>query len=328
MSTFSLPRRIWRAVYPTLLYIGTHYFALFCIMIAYAVYIGPSLGEAVDANTVSAAVKRFLSENPLLILLLGTAVAFVIFLAMWRKTRYNYKRFLGGKFSVVTAALAVLLTAACGLLLTSLLGLTGANRTFLEYGDVSELISGENVWMRLLALAAFVLIAPAAEELCFRGITFNRIAGGRKQKLTEAERLRERMRRAVGTRLTESETFEGARAADAEPITAKWLWIAIGLQALLFSVAYGVAHMNVLQGVYALLFGVLMGVLYSRFRSILYPLLGHIVFNLVGVLTGDLFVNSNGLALPLFIVSIVVAAGSLFLLIKLSAKQAAAVTAK
>jgi membrane protease YdiL (CAAX protease family) len=57
------------------------------------------------------------------------------------------------------------------------------------------------------------------------------------------------------------------------------LWIALIIQATLF----GIVHFNWLQSFYAFVLGVIFGVVYARFRSIWYPIVMHIAFNLCGV---------------------------------------------
>ena len=64
---------------------------------------------------------------------------------------------------------------------------------------------------------------------------------------------------------------------------AAGFWIANILQAFLF----GAMHLNPLQGIYAFALGLLFGLVFEKSRNILITIVLHILFNAVGVLSGD-----------------------------------------
>lgn len=93
----------------------------------------------------------------------------------------------------------------------------------------------------LLPTIAAVLIAPFGEELIFRGVTF----------------------------------YYAKKAVSDMPDRRKAFWIANCIQAL----AFGVFHMNLVQGTYAFVMGLALGWLAHRFGTILPAMLGHMLIN-------------------------------------------------
>ena len=88
-------------------------------------------------------------------------------------------------------------------------------------------------------------------------------------------------------------------------------WWAIVVSAAIF----GIVHGNPIQFIYATALGILLGWIYTKFNSILIPMLCHLVFNLTSQLSGYLDTESElvatilglvvYLSIPIFIFSIV-----------------------
>ncbi|MBQ9141445.1 MAG: CPBP family intramembrane metalloprotease [Lachnospiraceae bacterium] len=93
----------------------------------------------------------------------------------------------------------------------------------------------------LLPTIAAVLIAPFGEEFIFRGVTFY---------------------------------YAGKAVSDLQD-RRKAFWIANCIQAL----AFGIFHMNLVQGTYAFIMGLALGYLAHRFGTILPAMLGHMIIN-------------------------------------------------
>jgi membrane protease YdiL (CAAX protease family) len=89
------------------------------------------------------------------------------------------------------------------------------------------------------------------------------------------------------------------------------LSLALIIQALLF----GIAHLNLIQGLYAFLLGLLMGIALIRSRSLILPVAIHLGMNLSGVIISELqnLINDNGV-LILRITSYVLAAAYIVVL--------------
>lgn len=77
--------------------------------------------------------------------------------------------------------------------------------------------------------------------------------------------------------IAEELTFRGLTLHFTQKCTKRF-WIANTLQAL----AFGVFHMNLIQGAYAFLLGLVMGFLYQRYQSLYVTIIFHIFFNFLG----------------------------------------------
>jgi membrane protease YdiL (CAAX protease family) len=241
MPKYSLPRRIWRAIYPALLYFASSgivaFFAGIIISAKMMARQDPSV-IAVDTDALAQEMQNSITANAMLFALIGYLLALVMFLPMWRKTRKRYRRFGGGGFNIGTAALTLGLSVGLYFLISGVFALTDITRFFPSYQMIEDALTGDNLPVRIIAVGLF---APVVEELCFRGVTLNRLSN-------------------------------------------KKIWLAVLIQAALF----GIIHFNLLQGIYAVILGVVFGYIYVRFKSLWYPVIAHISFNMIGQLMSAL----------------------------------------
>jgi membrane protease YdiL (CAAX protease family) len=240
---YSIPRRIWRAVYPSLIYIGVSFAVAFIVGVGYSVYFFASgnadiTAPAEAAEAMTEWMTAFMNSYAMPIQLATVIVASVIFIPMWNKTRKTYARFTGGKTEPGTALIVAGLGAGLYFIISMLIAMTGIYEYFPSYEIVEDVLASGSVPLRIAAIA---LAGPVAEELCFRGITFGRLSGMR-------------------------------------------VWLAVIVQAALF----GFVHLNPLQGIYAFVLGAIFGFVYARLRSLWYPIIMHVMFNLCGVLLPEL----------------------------------------
>jgi membrane protease YdiL (CAAX protease family) len=241
MSQYSLPRRIWRAIYPALLYFASSGIVAFFagIIMSVKMMAGQELSViAIDTAALAQEIQNSIMANTMLFALIGYLLSFVIFLPMWRKTRKRYRRFGGGGLNIGAAALTLGLSVGLHFLISGVLTLTDITRFFPSYQIVEDMITADNLPMRITAVG---FAAPVVEELCFRGVTLNRLSNNK-------------------------------------------IWLAVLIQAALF----GMIHFNLLQGIYAVILGVVFGCIYVRFKSLWYPVIAHISFNMIGQLLSAL----------------------------------------
>ena len=80
-----------------------------------------------------------------------------------------------------------------------------------------------------------------------------------------------------------------------------WLpvWAAVLIQAALF----GIAHMNLFQGLYAFIAGIMLALLYVKYRSLTLAIIGHMAFNLASVLLGE-FLEEDAVLAALLVVAV------------------------
>lgn len=79
--------------------------------------------------------------------------------------------------------------------------------------------------------------------------------------------------------IAEELVFRGVTFFYARRATGRF-WLANTIQAL----AFGIMHMNLVQGIYAFFIGLVLGWIYERFHSLYASILVHILFNLLGTL--------------------------------------------
>ena len=77
--------------------------------------------------------------------------------------------------------------------------------------------------------------------------------------------------------ISEEIIFRGITFKLARKFSAKF-WVANTIQAL----AFGIAHMNLIQGTYAFVMGLILGVVYKKFHSLIATMIAHLAFNFAG----------------------------------------------
>lgn len=176
MKEFSLPRRIWRAIYPALLYLLIANGISVIIMFVYAVVYITSADSILNVDMAVQASATFLLENALTISLAGYIATLAVFIPVWLKTRVRYPRWNGGKFSVPAALCSAGTAIGINMLLSIIITVSGVTELFDSYDGVIDLVTGGSLTLQIIAVG---LVAPLAEELCFRGVTLSRMSGAK-----------------------------------------------------------------------------------------------------------------------------------------------------
>jgi len=229
---FSRPRRFWRIIYPTLLILAISVMVVICYGVAICII------AAINGETSFEVILDYMNSqvinNAMWVQLVTGILSLIVFIPLWLKTRKLYKRYSGGKVEPVTALLAAGAGVGANILLVVVFTLTDIIRYFPSYEGIAEILHSGSFLVRILTIA---VTAPLLEEICFRGVTLNRMENMNK-------------------------------------------WHAI----LISSALFGVMHLNLLQGLYATVIGIMFGFIFVRFKSIWYPIIAHVAFNLVNVI--------------------------------------------
>ncbi|MDR0906633.1 MAG: CPBP family intramembrane metalloprotease [Oscillospiraceae bacterium] len=176
MSTYNLPRRVWRAIYPALLYLAITFLVPMIISMFYGGSLGAQAaanGGVVDQNELTQKLTDFLTGKIMQIALAGYIVSALLFSPMWRITKKKYKRWNGGGFSIVAALLVIGAGIGVNLLLSAIIDITKLTEYFESYSQITEFITSGSFIIQLITVG---IVAPVAEELCFRGVTLNRMS--------------------------------------------------------------------------------------------------------------------------------------------------------
>ena len=170
-------RRVWRIVYPILVYFGVSIIVGIIIgVIVSAKYIS-GMGQEIDLDAMTKAVTSGLLEKTLLITLFCDALTIpflLLFMAQDRKRDVFYGRYK--KYAMpASAALLGCVVLGIGLCVTenNLLEISGLTETFSEDSEmIAELLYQGGVWFELLVVG---IVGPIMEELLFRGVIQKRL---------------------------------------------------------------------------------------------------------------------------------------------------------
>ena len=176
MKVFGIQQRIWRAIYPTLVYILMSTAISLIIVVIHTVTNLDSMQLTGDVNDIERIVEvamAYMTENALLVSLYGYIAALAVFIPIWIKTKARYPRWNGGRLSLPVALCAVGAAIGFNMLFSVIITFTGVTELFPSYDLVVDVVTGGSLVIQIIAVG---LIAPVAEELCFRGITMNRMS--------------------------------------------------------------------------------------------------------------------------------------------------------
>ena len=175
MDNYSLPRRIWRIIYPVLMFIGIQ------LAVSVAAELSMTVALAVrellrgasnlDTSFFADTIMEFIYENGTLIVLISNAISFAAFLPIWlaihkRTERYENRNAAGLGFVVAG------FFAGFNVVQLLVFGLTDITRFFPSYEEVSEMLSSGSVALQIITVG---IAAPVVEEMVFRGILMNRM---------------------------------------------------------------------------------------------------------------------------------------------------------
>ena len=245
----SLPRKIWRTVYPALLLIGIYLLIYFLAVLAQASFFYNKYPLPED----------FMAEfGDLISVIALTAGLGICYILYGREPRVPGKSILKRPGYLAGLALMGILVCFGFNVLVSL-----GNLALGQIGGTAAegAVYKSGTWQTIIMIIKSVILAPAAEELAFRGLVF-----GRCRFYLEGER-----------------AWTGG--PDLRP--GRSFWISAAVSSLLF----GIYHFNAAQGIYAFLCGMVMCLVYLRFRNLWAPAVFHAAanaFTLVLAYTGML----------------------------------------
>jgi membrane protease YdiL (CAAX protease family) len=177
LPEFSLPHRIWRVLYPAIVYILVSNAVAIIGVIGYSVMLAlqmmNDIGE-IDIFAVADTAMGVLTDKALTFMLFGYLASIVVFVPMWVKTGKLYPRWAGGRPTLRSVLLVVGIGVGLNFLVSVLITLTGLSERFSDYEDIANTLTSGSFLVQILAVG---ILAPVAEELCFRGITLSRLSG-------------------------------------------------------------------------------------------------------------------------------------------------------
>jgi len=172
MQKYSIPRQIWRAIYPPLIFVGISFVVVIAAIVVAFVGLLLQHGINADANVVITELVAFVLEHVLVLTLISNVISTLIFAMMWRKIRLTLPKYENAKLKPLTVGLIAFLFAGFNLLLVWLFEISNIIQYFPSYLEVDEILSGGSFFVRIVSI---VIVAPIVEELLCRGIVLNRL---------------------------------------------------------------------------------------------------------------------------------------------------------
>ena len=179
MEAYSIPRRIWRIIYPPLIYAAVGYAVIFAFILTFAFYIGvwDVLGGNIGFKPVFATVEEiisFVESNALWFQLAACVACMAVFLPMWLGMRKKITQYSGNRMSPSVVLLVCGAGTGAYFLIVLIIGALDLLRFFPSYEALEDVLYSSGFVVRFLVMG---MAAPVAEELCFRGIVLNRLLG-------------------------------------------------------------------------------------------------------------------------------------------------------
>ena len=172
---YPIHRRIWRIVYPVLIFIAIQIFVMIIIGIALsAVLVIGAMWETrvFDMASIMDDALQFMTERSMLILLVSNISGLMVFTPIWLQTRKRLIRRRNYAPAVICLKVAGLF-AALNIFQVVIFSLTDVMKYFPSYDEISDMLTTDSFIVQLLAMG---IAAPIIEELIFRGILINRMS--------------------------------------------------------------------------------------------------------------------------------------------------------
>ncbi|MCI6498859.1 lysostaphin resistance A-like protein [Lachnospiraceae bacterium HCP1S3_C3] len=165
--------RLWNMISPPALYMfiqmGVELAVALITIIYENVKMYKTYGMINDAQAVTEKVQQMMEVNASYITVASAVMAVIFFGRMYLKERNSFLKENNKEINTfVMIAFGVMLSMAAG----SILSAMNIDNIYGSYEKTSSLLLNGNIVYRLFALG---VITPAAEEIIFRGLVFNRV---------------------------------------------------------------------------------------------------------------------------------------------------------
>lgn len=165
--------RLWNMISPPALYMfiqmGVELAVALITIIYENVKMYKTYGMINDAQAVTEKVQQMTEVNASYITVASAVMAVIFFGRMYLKERNSFLKENNKEINIFAMiAFGVMLSMAAG----SILSAMNIDNIYGSYEKTSSLLLNGNIVYRLFALG---VIAPAAEEIIFRGLVFNRV---------------------------------------------------------------------------------------------------------------------------------------------------------
>ena len=171
---YSIMRRIWRIVYPILIFLSAQFIAAAGMGVYYSVKLlrnGASDVMMTDfIYLIMAETERFLIEHSMLYLLICNLFCMLIFVPMWLRISNNHDEPTRNDRPIVVYMLIAGFFAAFNIVQMVVFALTDVIRHFPAYEEAALTYMTDSLLIQVIGIG---IAAPIVEELVFRGIVMS-----------------------------------------------------------------------------------------------------------------------------------------------------------
>jgi len=175
MKKYSIPRQLWRIIYPFLIFFIVSEAVVFVTMFIAGnavIAVNPTDDYVEFYALVDAWVEKFSTEYFLWFSLAASLVALLVFYLMWRRERVGLPVYENAKLRPITAIMTTLLFGSLNFVLIAIIGISGIIQYFPSHDEVTQMLTTGSFLVQILALG---IVGPIVEELLCRGIVLNRL---------------------------------------------------------------------------------------------------------------------------------------------------------
>lgn len=268
----------------------------FAILLPFSFALGVIYGLLISTGNTDASILDRLAtsglstEESLLFMSIYGITSAVLF-GIWYKSltkhtpKPNVKQMLKPKRLLLLILLGLCIQLGLSLILTIIMNIVPS--WFERY---NEIIEGLVIKSSILSLLYTGIIAPISEEFIFRGVTLQRTI-----KLLYRNH---------------DDTF-----ADEEVRKKRHKDILL-IANIIQAVAFGIYHLNWVQGIYAAVMGLLFGYICIKFKSVYGAILLHMAVNMSGLLLGTVLPEDGGIPDIIFVILSVAGLVGMYVIIK------------
>lgn len=240
------------------IYFGMQIAVTIIVTICLGLYMGLTSDIAADVSSLSANMEEIILNNLFGITLLAALITLIIYHFMLKNKGDSLAKFCGVRKISIKNVTLILIMGTCLALLSSLVvGLL--QDFFTDYATISESISSvtetvKNTGGELSGDGSITTRVSIEVIMAWIGM-FSMI---------------------VGIPVFEEVLFRGLIFNSLKG------HLKIGWCVVISAIIFGIAHMNVLQGIYACFLGVVLAIAYEKTKTIWAPIIMHVIYNFFG----------------------------------------------
>jgi Predicted metal-dependent membrane protease len=164
---------VWKVIYIPLLFLVTQGVTTFIIIMEILFYLILTNFKQLIENPelILSKYSNIVISNIYTIMLISEIICLVVMLLFWIMDRKKLEK-KTESLSFVKILLIIFMSIGLNVIVTGILSFTGLENLFPNHSEIMDTMNQAPFWMQVMLA---VILAPLVEELCFRGIVYNRL---------------------------------------------------------------------------------------------------------------------------------------------------------